>query len=438
MLDLFLFVGLPYLAVTVMVIGTIYRFTRQGFSVSSLSSQVLESRILPFGSVPWHMGIFVILGGHLLPFLFPDAWASFTSNHTALLTIEFIGMAAAVLCAVGLVVLLTRRLISPKLQRVTNKADLIILAILLIQVVLGIGVAMTQRWGAQWSTGTTTPYLWSLVTLSPEVTFVSEMPALIKIHLILAWAVFFAVPFSRLVHMFAIPIHYLFRPPQRVIWVNARRTEALVQEQGVDPDLNRRHLIHGAAGLSAAGVMMGVGTADKVARFFQGPELTKEQEAERLENKLKHLKMNAHERELELERLQNDEIFIARLNELDPKSGKYFTDYDMHPALALLDKDTKLPILLSARCTHLACTVGKDVDDEGRILCPCHVSYFDIHTGKPNSGAPAKDPLPRIPWLIKDPAGQIVMSQSASGKSEGTLDPAKFDTYSVYTPKKAS
>ncbi|HYI59006.1 MAG TPA: Rieske (2Fe-2S) protein [Microlunatus sp.] len=47
----------------------------------------------------------------------------------------------------------------------------------------------------------------------------------------------------------------------------------------------------------------------------------------------------------------------------------------------------------SAICTHQGCPVGS-VED-GQIICPCHMSHFDITSGDPVSG-PAQEPLPAV------------------------------------------
>jgi Rieske Fe-S protein len=47
----------------------------------------------------------------------------------------------------------------------------------------------------------------------------------------------------------------------------------------------------------------------------------------------------------------------------------------------------------SAICTHQGCAVGS-VED-GQIICPCHMSHFDITSGDPVSG-PAQEPLPAV------------------------------------------
>src|SRR5690606_33228982 len=102
-----------------------------------------------------------------------------------------------------------------------------------------------------------------------------------------------------------------------------------------------------------------------------------------------------------------------------------FTDYQMRPALAFKDENG-LPLLISAKCTHLGCTVASTISN-GQILCPCHVSWFDVKTGKPSPGAPAKSPLPRIGWVLMDGQGKTVASQSPSGELSGEIDLAQVN-----------
>ena len=48
-------------------------------------------------------------------------------------------------------------------------------------------------------------------------------------------------------------------------------------------------------------------------------------------------------------------------------------------------------LAFSATCTHQGCTVSSI--EQGLIVCPCHLSRFDLATGAPVSG-PARRPLP--------------------------------------------
>jgi nitrate reductase gamma subunit len=217
-----LFVALPYAAIAVFIAGVLWRY-RKPFTISSLSSQMIESRWLAWGTIPFHVGIFILIVGHLLPVLIPGAWHTMLSNRAALLVIEGIGIAAAVLTIIGLGVLLLRRGLTSSVRGRTTVVDWIVLVLLLAQAGLGLEVALTQRWGAIWSTTTTTPYLWSLLTLRPDPAFVNGLPLPMVLHLSGAWLLLALLPFSRLIHMFAVPLGYLGRPFQKVVWFRASR-----------------------------------------------------------------------------------------------------------------------------------------------------------------------------------------------------------------------
>lgn len=213
-----LHVALPYAAMVVFVAGLVWRY-RARTTISSLSSQILESRWLVWGTVPFHLGIGILAIGHLLPVLLPRPWQELVSHRSALLTIEAVGTGAAILCLSGLLVLLVRRLASAPVRAGSTIVDVLVLAILIAQVALGLGVATMYRWGAVWAVRTTTPYLWSLVTLRPDPALVATLPLVVTLHLTGAWIVLALIPFTRLVHMLSVPLGSLVRRPQKVVWM---------------------------------------------------------------------------------------------------------------------------------------------------------------------------------------------------------------------------
>ena len=434
MVTSFFFVGLPYLALFSLVAGSVYRYRSDRFSYSALSSQFLESKKLLWGSLPWHIGILIVLVGHLLPFLLPGLWQGLTAHAGFVIAVEAIGVIAAFMALIGLVVLLVRRLLSRHVQAVTTPVDLIVLALFIAQVLVGIQTAAGHRWGSMWSVQTTTPYLWSILTFRPDIGFVEPLPATVKLHIAIAWFIVALLPFSRLVHMFSIPIQYLWRLPQQVIWTNARRIQHLAPVVRTAQE-SRRLFLKGAVGLGSAGGLLTVGVMDKLVRFFSGPNMTPDEQAALLKKRLQRLEMTAEERELELERMRNEFIFVANLKDLSPKDGKYFIDYQMRPALAYRDA-AGLPLLISAKCTHLGCTVGSTVDSNGRVLCPCHMSYFDLKTGTPQPGSPATKPLPLLGWALMDESGKTLMSQGPGGATEGAVPAGQLDTLKVYIAKR--
>lgn len=220
----FLFIGLPYMAGIVFLIGTVYRFRSASYKISSLSSQFLETKQLFWGSVPFHFGLGVVFLGHLGAFLFPNAWLAWNSYPLRLIILEVTGFVFALSFLFGLLMLLIRRVTHPRIRVVTTWMDIAIELLLLYQVVLGCIVAVKYRWGSSWFASDMAPYLWSLIKLNPHIDAVKAMPMIIQSHVVVAFLILLIFPFTRLVHFLAAPFHYLFRPYQQVIWNWDRKT----------------------------------------------------------------------------------------------------------------------------------------------------------------------------------------------------------------------
>lgn len=223
MSDFVLFMAFPYLAIILSILGGLYRYFNDRFSYSSFSSQFLENRTLFWGSVPWHYGILIILLAHLLAALFPAQWAALIAAPVRLYVLEVTGLVLAVFTIVGLVLLIWRRLRNARILAVTSPMDWVLLAALLAQVVLGFWVALFYRWGSDWYLHTAVPWLVSLVTLNPQIQYVTALPWVVKLHMLGGFFIIALFPFTRLVHLVTFPIPYLWRPYQVVIW-NRRST----------------------------------------------------------------------------------------------------------------------------------------------------------------------------------------------------------------------
>ncbi len=213
-----LFVVFPYVATVLCVLGGIYRYTSDRFSYSSFSSQFLENRLEFWGAVPWHYGILAILMAHLLALLFPGGWAVLLAAPARLYALEVSGLALAVITILGLALLIVRRASNPRVRAVTTALDWVLLAALLAQVCLGFWVALFYRWGSDWYVRTAVPWLLSLVTLNPSIENVTVLPWVVKLHLLGGFVIIGLFPFTRLVHLVTVPIGYLWRPYQVVIW----------------------------------------------------------------------------------------------------------------------------------------------------------------------------------------------------------------------------
>ena len=212
-----LFVALPYAAVLIAIVVSVLRWKRAPFTVSAISSQLLESKKLFWGSIPFHWGIVLILTGHLFTLFLPSTVAWWGGVPLRLYALEITGLALALWAAFGIVVLLYRRMTTARIKVVTTPMDFVVLLVLLVQVISGIWVAAALRFGALWATGVVVPYVWSLITLNPQPELIQPFPLVLQIHIISFWVFLLIFPFTRLIHLITLPLPYLVRPWQRVI-----------------------------------------------------------------------------------------------------------------------------------------------------------------------------------------------------------------------------
>jgi len=217
-LDQFMFVALPYVCLFTFFLMTVYRYRMQSFSYSSLSSQFLENKHHFWAVVPFHYGILVITAGHFLAFLIPRSVLAWNRVPLRLYLLEISALAFGILTLIGLIGVIVRRFSSSKVRMVTTPTDWILFAMLLVQTVSGVSIALFYPWGSSWFATNMSPYLWSIMKLDPNVTFVAAMPWLIKLHVVLAFLTIGFFPFTRLVHVLVIPNPYLWRKPQVVRW----------------------------------------------------------------------------------------------------------------------------------------------------------------------------------------------------------------------------
>ncbi len=222
MFDLLFFGAMPYVAIVLFLTISIQRYFKDPFTFSSLSSQFLETRRLFWGSVPFHVGIITLFFGHLIGFMVPRWVTIWNSVPVRLLILETAALTAALLALIGLIGLIFRRSLSSRLRSNTSVLDIVVYVVLLFQIGVGIYVALFLRWGSSWYVQTAVPYLWSVLTFSPEIQRVAELPLMAKLHIGGAWVLFALFPFTRLVHALVAPVPYLWRPVQLVIWYRPR------------------------------------------------------------------------------------------------------------------------------------------------------------------------------------------------------------------------
>ncbi len=218
MINTMLFIVFPYLAVFVAVLGSLVRYFIDRYSYSSLSSELVEHRVLFWGIVPWHYGVIPILLIHLAGFLIPHIMSIIHSVSTRLYVAELVGKFLAFLCLFGIIILIIRRLTQSRLRVLTTPMDWVVLVLLFNQIFLGLGVSLFYRWGAVWFLETVSVWVNSLATFHPQTLNIDTLPLVPKLHFLNATLLIFLFPFTRLVHLVTFPITYLWRRFQVVIW----------------------------------------------------------------------------------------------------------------------------------------------------------------------------------------------------------------------------
>jgi nitrate reductase gamma subunit len=222
MLNTLIFVALPYLALALVLFVTPYRFLSNRLTWSAYSTQFLERKFLFWGINPWHYGIIPVLAAHIIAFAFPTQVKAFLGNQQTLLALESFGLGLGLFALMGSLLLLLRRCNSGMLKRVTFSSDWLVLYLLAFQAGTGIYISYFMRWGSQWYLHTAVPYLWSIVSFSPQIDYMADFPLVFKLHAAGAFLIVAVLPFTKLVHMLYLPLDFLKDPPILYRW-RARR-----------------------------------------------------------------------------------------------------------------------------------------------------------------------------------------------------------------------
>ena len=216
----FLFGIYPYIAITIMVVGSVFRYDRDQYTWKADSSQLLRAKGMRVGSNLFHIGIILLFFGHLVGLLMPESiYHLVMSAQTKQLMAMIAGGIFGSICFVGLTILIRRRLFDPRIRATSKPTDIAVLLILYVQLILGL---ITIPYSAQHLDGSSMVALgnWAqhIVTFrSGAADFVLAEAWVFKVHLFLGLTIFLLFPFTRLVHMLSAPLKYLTRKGYQVV-----------------------------------------------------------------------------------------------------------------------------------------------------------------------------------------------------------------------------
>jgi nitrate reductase gamma subunit len=220
-IDTLLFGIYPYVAVAIFLLGSLIRYDREQYSWKTGSSQMLSSKGFRIGNILFHVGIITILLGHFGGLVVPyEIWHALGVTLAAKQIIAMgVGGFFGVLCFIGMTILVKRRLFDPRIKATSTTMDTGILLLIYFQLILGM-LSILVSFGHMDGSVMAQLMNWSryLLTFRPveSVEYISSVHWIYKAHVTLGFTLLVLFPFSRLVHVWSVPVQYFRRNYQVV------------------------------------------------------------------------------------------------------------------------------------------------------------------------------------------------------------------------------
>jgi nitrate reductase gamma subunit len=214
--DIMLWVVVPYVAIAVFIVGHVWRYRYDKFGWTTRSSQLYENRLLRLGSPLFHFGILLVALGHVGGLLIPESWTeavgiSETTYHAVAVSL---GVLAGVCTLAGAAILVYRRRTVGPVFSATTRNDKIMYVLLVGTIILGLGTTVLGNLTDDPHNyrESVSPWFRSIFYFQPQPELMTRAPLGFQLHALAAWTLFAFWPFSRLVHVFSMPLGYLTRP----------------------------------------------------------------------------------------------------------------------------------------------------------------------------------------------------------------------------------
>ncbi|RAN76692.1 respiratory nitrate reductase subunit gamma [Bacillus sp. SRB_336] len=208
---------LPYVMFVVLVGGLIWRYRYDQFGWTTRSSQLYESRLLRIGSPIFHFGLLAVIAGHFFGLVIPKSWTEAVGMSEGLYHFNalLVGSIAGVGTLGGIIILIYRRRKTGPVFMATTNNDKLMYVVLVAAIVFGLWTTVASVFSNDHGITyreTVSPWFRSLFILQPDITSMAAASLAFHIHTLVGMVLFTIWPFTRLVHAFTAPLHYLFRP----------------------------------------------------------------------------------------------------------------------------------------------------------------------------------------------------------------------------------
>ena len=209
--------ALPYIAFTVFVVGTAYRYSKGERGWTTKSSEFLGKKSLMIAGPMFHLGLFMALGGHIIRVLVPKSLTDGVgiSEHLYHIIALGGGIPAGLLFFGGFFLLMRRRFDNPRMKVNTSTMDGVIYVVLFLTIVTGFGGTLLNAVGLLGDDfnyrETISPWFRSLLAMCPDISLMENVPLIFKAHMLMWMITAILFPFTRLVHCLSFPFEYFIR-----------------------------------------------------------------------------------------------------------------------------------------------------------------------------------------------------------------------------------
>ncbi|MHB0986281.1 MAG: respiratory nitrate reductase subunit gamma [Sulfuricella sp.] len=218
----FVFGVYPYLALTVFVLGSWLRFDREQYTWKSDSSQLLSKDNMRVASNLFHVGVIAVFFGHAVGLLTPHHWIQ--AMGVSDMQHQYLAITAGAIFGgmgfIGGAMLWLRRMFNRRISATSRGSDKLILTWLIVTLTIGLSTIPVSMGHADHGNPgvmiALADWVQSIVYLHPNPELLLSVDTVFRTHLFFGMTVFLLFPFTRLVHVWSVPLGYLGRSYQIV------------------------------------------------------------------------------------------------------------------------------------------------------------------------------------------------------------------------------
>lgn len=197
----------PYITLVLFLLVPVIRMWVRPYTWSTRASSLFSRESLGVASNLMHWGLVVVLIGHLV-----GLFGGLVGSEAAIQFFFWVGLIGGFMLLAGSALALYRRFSVPEVKAMSQSDDYVVHLFLIAIVGLALyQVVMHRIFGIAYNASSWVASLWQF---QPQPELMQSASLITKLHVFLAMTFFAYFPFTKLVHVWTLPVNYLARPYQ--------------------------------------------------------------------------------------------------------------------------------------------------------------------------------------------------------------------------------